>query len=205
MHAVFQIARQEWDIPLQENPVARVRKPRAPAGRERRLTTEEQAAIIEACADCRNDCLEPAVLLAIETGMRRGEILNIRWRDFDVDNGLLRIPETKTDTPRTIPLTEKAVAILAVRHKPKMKPDAELFPVAANAFKLAWQRCKRRAARHVASVADLRFHDLRHEAVSRFFELGLSVPEVAAISGHKDPRMLFRYTHLKAEEIVGKL
>jgi len=48
-------------------------------------------------------------------------------------------------------------------------------------------------------------YDLRHEAISRFFEKGLSVPEVALISGHKDVRMLFRYTHLKAEDIVGKL
>ena len=49
------------------------------------------------------------------------------------------------------------------------------------------------------------FHDLRHEAISRFFELALNIPEVAVISGHKDPRMLFRYTHLRAKEIVHKL
>ena len=54
-------------------------------------------------------------------------------------------------------------------------------------------------------MVDLRFHDLRHEAISRFFELGLNIPEVAVISGHKDPRMLFRYTHLRAEELVGRL
>ena len=53
-----------------------------------------------------------------------------------------------------------------------------------------------------ANVEDLRFHDLRREAISRFFEKGLSIPEVALISGHKDVRMLFRYTHLKAEDIV---
>jgi integrase len=73
-----------------------------------------------------------------------------------------------------------------------------LFP--ANAFRLAWDRLKRRAG-----VSGLRFHDLRHEAVSRFFEKGLNVPEVAMISGHRDPRMLFRYTHPKAEEVAAKL
>ena len=56
-----------------------------------------------------------------------------------------------------------------------------------------------------ACLSDLRFHDLRHEAISRFLELGLNIPEVAVISGHKDPRMLFRYTHLRAEELVGRL
>jgi integrase len=75
-----------------------------------------------------------------------------------------------------------------------------LFPVTANAFRLAWERLRRRAG-----IAGLRFHDLRHEAVSRFFEKGLSMPEVASISGHRDPRMLMRYTHPKAEIIAQKL
>ena len=69
-----------------------------------------------------------------------------------------------------------------------------------NAFRLAWGRMMRRC-----EIDDLRFHDLRHEAVSRFFERGLSIPEVALISGHRDPRMLFRYTHLKPEDVAAKL
>jgi len=54
-------------------------------------------------------------------------------------------------------------------------------------------------------LSELRFHDLRHEAISRFFELGLNIPEVAVISGHRDPRMLFRYTHLRAVDLVNRL
>jgi integrase len=72
--------------------------------------------------------------------------------------------------------------------------------ITGNAIRLAWERLKKKAG-----VTDLRFHDLRHEAISRFFEMGLSVPEVALISGHRDPRMLFRYTHLRAEEVGKKL
>ena len=75
-----------------------------------------------------------------------------------------------------------------------------IFPLSANAARLAWERLKARQ-----SIADLRFHDLRHEAISRFFERGLSIAEVALISGHKDPRMLFRYTHLSAEDVAKKL
>ncbi len=67
-------------------------------------------------------------------------------------------------------------------------------------MRVAWERLRRRAG-----ITDLHFHDLRHEAISKFFEKGLSVPEVALISGHRDYRMLFRYTHLRAEDIVGKL
>jgi integrase len=75
-----------------------------------------------------------------------------------------------------------------------------LFPLTANAVKLAWRRLARRT-----KLDDLHFHDLRHEAISRFFEKGLSVPEVALISGHRDVRMLFRYTHLKPEDVAAKL
>jgi integrase len=54
-------------------------------------------------------------------------------------------------------------------------------------------------------IEDLHFHDLRHEAISRFFEAGLTIPEVALISGHRDPRMLFRYTHLRAEDVGQRM
>jgi integrase len=72
--------------------------------------------------------------------------------------------------------------------------------MSANAVRLAWERLRKRAG-----IEDLHFHDLRHEAISRFFERGLSVAEVALISGHRDVRQLFRYTHLRAENLVGKL
>lgn len=203
LRTVFEVARQEWDIPLHANPVASVRKPKAASGRSRRLHADEFSALLAACADGRTEWLEPGIKLAIETGMRRGELLNIHRADLDLANGLLSIPETKTDIPRTIPLSKNAVVIL--RSLMDAATNDRLFPVSANAFRLAWERCKRRAAKDKPGIVDLRFHDLRHEAVSRFFELGLNVPEVAAISGHKDPRMLFRYTHLKPEDIVAKL
>jgi integrase len=75
-----------------------------------------------------------------------------------------------------------------------------LLPITENAAKMAWKRLVKRAG-----LLNLRFHDLRHEAVSRFFEKGLNLPEVALISGHRDPRMLFRYTHPRPEIIAAKL
>lgn len=205
LHAVFEVARREWDIPLQENPLAKVRKPKAAIGRERRLQPNELAALLGACTVGRSDWLEVGILFAIESGMRRGEILNVRTRDVDFERGLLNVPETKTDSPRVIPLTNAAKQLLKLRADACCDRDGKLFPTTANAFRLAWERCKRRAAKELPGLADLRFHDLRHEAVSRFFELGLNVPEVAAISGHKDPRMLFRYTHLRPEDIGAKI
>jgi integrase len=80
------------------------------------------------------------------------------------------------------------------------RKDEWVFPVTPNAVRLAWERLRRRAG-----LEDLRLHDLRHEAVSRFFDYGLTVPEVALISEHKDPRMLSRYTHLRPEKVAEKL
>ena len=80
------------------------------------------------------------------------------------------------------------------------KDTTSPFPITPNGCRLAWDRL-----RSSAGLADLRFHDFRHKDISRFFELGLNITEVAVISGHKDPRMLFRYTHLRAAELVDRL
>jgi integrase len=105
---------------------------------------------------------------------------------------------TKNGTSREVPLSTKAADVLRGQRARQDTPTP--FPVNANAFRLAWERLRKRA-----DLCDLRFHDLRHEAISRFFEMGLSIPEVAVISGHKDARMLFRYTHLRAEDLVNKI
>ena len=128
--------------------------------------------------------------------MRRGEILAIRAERIDFDKRTLLIPESKNGRARTIPLSIVAVELLSA-HAVK---DGRLFPISANAFRLAWERVKRRAG-----IDNLHFHDLRHEAISRLFEKGLSVPEVALISGHRDLRMLLRYTHPMSERILQKL
>jgi integrase len=120
----------------------------------------------------------------------------MRWDDVNVGAGTVLLRNTKNGHPRTVPLSARALAI--IRDMPRF--GDMVFGVSANAVRLAWERLKRRAR-----VSDLRFHDLRHEAISRFFEKGLNMPEVAAISGHRDPRMLMRYTHPKAEAIAIKL
>ena len=97
-----------------------------------------------------------------------------------------------------MPLSTKAAHVLAAQRQRNDTPS--LFPVTSNGFRLAWDRLRSRAG-----LSDLRFHNLRHEAISRFFELGLNIPEVAVISGHKDPSMLFRYTHLRAVDLVNRL
>lgn len=192
----LEIARKEWEAPLKENPVHNIQVPTDGKARERRLTTEELKSLLEAADECRNPYVKPVVQFALETGMRRGEILGQVWEKIDLKARTAAIHQTKNGHARTVPLSGAAVAILeAFEHRSGL-----IFPISANALRLSWERMKDRA-----KLRDLRFHDLRHEAVSRFFELGLSVPEVALISGHRDPRMLFRYTHPKPTEIAKKL
>jgi integrase len=136
------------------------------------------------------------IQLAVETGMRRSELLGMRWVDVDLEAHTVFLPNTKNGHHRTVALSPRAIEIM--RATPRV--DERMFPVSANALRLAWERLRRRAG-----VSGLRFHDLRHEAVSRFFEKGLNMPEVAAISGHRDPRMLMRYAHPKADSIAMKL
>jgi integrase len=177
------------------NPVQQIAVPEAQKPRERRLEDNESN-ILASAALASAWYLRPLIALAIETGMRRGELLSIRWKDVDQTARTIRILKTKNGHPRTIPLTPKAIEVLSSLER----KDERVFPVTPNAVRLAWERLRRRAG-----LEDLRLHDLRHEAVSRFFEYGLTVPEVALISGHRDPRMLSRYTHLRPEKVAENL
>lgn len=183
LRSIFEMARREWGHTALQNPIAGLRKPKAPEGRERRLKPGELQALTKACSAVNGSWLLHGFQLAIETGLRRGELLGIRWRDVSLDRAVLHVPFTKTDKARTIPLTDRAVAVLMERKAASYTDVEYAFPISANAFRLAWERCKRRAERAgCKGVLELRFHDLRHEAVSRFFEKGLNTAEVASIS-----------------------
>jgi integrase len=196
IHNLFEIARDEWGIPLRDNPLAKLNLNAPDDRRERRLRPGELDGLIKAARAGRNPLIEKIILFALETAMRRGEILNIRADDVDAERRTLLIPTTKNGHARTIPLTANALAIL----RDADRGTDKLFPISPNAFRLAWERLKRRA-----KIENLHFHDLRHEAISRFFEKGLSTPEVALISGHRDMRMLFRYAHASRERVLEKL
>jgi integrase len=193
------IARKNWGMPLPENPFAQIPKLKVADARTRRLNSGEWERLELACARSRNPCIRDLVEFALTTAMRRAEMLNARWSDVDFNKRTLLITTTKNGHPRTIPLSGRALAILQTRRS-GMAEDERIFPTTEDAVKMAWRRVMNRAR-----LPDFRFHDLRHEAISRFFEAGLSVPEVALLSGHRDPRMLFRYTHPRPEEVADKL
>lgn len=192
----LEVARKEWGTPILVNPVCQVAFPAPSKAREQRLEPEAAKRLAEALRTARAWYLKPLVALAIETGMRRGELLSLKWCNVDLVKRTARLEGTKNGHARTIALTPGAVEVLSLLPR----QNELLFAVKQNAVWLAWKRLRARA-----KVPELRFHDLRHEAISRFFEIGLNVPEVALISGHRDTRMLMRYTHLRPEDVAAKL
>ena len=194
-HAL-KVASAEWGMPMVSNPVAGISMPKPCRPRERRLKAGEYEALISTASESQSWFMAPLIVLAVETGMRLGEMLTMKWDDFDATHQTIKLRDTKNGFGRQVPLTQLAaetLGTLPVR-------GARIIPTNYDAVKSAWRRlCQR------VSIDGLRFHDLRHEATSRFFEMGLTVPEVAAITGHRTPTMLLRYAHADARKLQAKL
>lgn len=197
---LFRIAKKEWSIPV-KNFIAALEFRAKSREIERRIEPEEADLVRQTINTRTTLSAEIRQLLvdvfdfALETGMRRGEILAVKPEHYSSKRRTLNIPETKIGEHRTIGLSPKACSILNSRSR--LSP---CFPIAEEAFKTYWQRILRKTG-----IKNLRFHDTRHEALSSFFERGLTAPEVQLQAGHKDLRTTTRYSHAKIDSIVGKL
>ena len=207
---LFTIAIREWGLGLAYNPVLNIRRPSPGPGRNRRLSDEEQVRLLALVDKHSNPMLRWIVRIAIETGMRSSEIVGLKVSQVDLERRVVRLQDTKNTMPRTVPLSLAALEVVKQAVANPVRPkDTELIFFGEPGrdwirrpynFNSSWLSIK-----EAAGLKDLRFHDLRHEAVSRFVELGLSDQEVSAISGHRSMQMLKRYTHLRAEDLVDKL
>lgn len=180
--------------------------------RERRLTADEEARLIDALSRARNPQVLPFVLLLIATGCRRNELLQARWSDYDPDRGTLRRPRKMHAAPVTIPLSDYAIRLIESLRDPPAPthrrqdndrpPDQTLlFPLLSpDKLRSAWNQAVRRAG-----LADLRLHDLRHEAISRLFEAGFNIKEAQLVSGHRTVQSLLRYVNPQPEALREKL
>ncbi|WP_426315328.1 tyrosine-type recombinase/integrase [Methylobacterium fujisawaense] len=192
------IAQTDWGLNIPINAFKLVRKPKFRNGRERRITDEEWIRLVEADSLRGKRSFIHIVEFAIETALRKGELLRVRWADLDLKQSTLHIGQTKNGYPRTIPLTPRALEILKnVNFK---LDNPHVFDVKYGTLSSWWTELIQ-----CAGVRNCRWHDLRHEGISRHFERGLSIPEVALISGHRDYQMLRRYTHIKPENVAAKL
>lgn len=183
---LFTVARKEWGMDSLVNPVALIRRPKRPPARTRRLLPGEEARLLDAAPPA----LRRAIIVAIETAMRQSEIAGLRATDIDLTTRVVRLHDTKNGESRLVPLSSRAVD--ALRDGP--------IGLTANSLSHAFaDLCK------AIGIKGLRFHDLRREATSRLFERGLSLPEVASITGHRVWAMLATYTALKPEDLAAKL
>ncbi|KUM04284.1 site-specific integrase [Chromobacterium subtsugae] len=193
----FDIARIEWGL-CDSNPVSNVRKPKIPPGRDRRMTPREERLILRYAHAHSNPELYSIIVIALQTAMRQGEILGMRWEYINLKTRVVHLPETKNGSKRDVPLSLKARDALI---RLGVKSKGKVFSYSAAGLKSTW-----RLMNQTLDIKDLHFHDARHEAISRLFELNsLDMMEISAISGHKSLSMLKRYTHLKAHKLVRKL
>jgi integrase len=207
---LYSVAIKEWGLGLAYNPVSSIRRPAPGAGRNRRLSADEETKLLVAVDGHSNPMLRWIVRIALETGMRSSEITTLRRGQVDLQRRIVRLLETKNTSSRTVPLSKSATALFREALEHPVRPiDTDLIFFGEPGkdrqrrpynFNKVWLGIKKSVG-----CSDFRFHDLRHEAVSRFVEAGLSDQEVSAISGHKSMQMLKRYTHLRAEDLVEKL
>lgn len=196
--SIINHARREWGINT-SNPVLSVRKPTQPQGRSRVLSYDEERMLLQACEPKanRNIYTRPFIILALETAMRRGEILNLRWENIDYSKRTAFLKLTKNGESRTVPLSTRAIDTLQALPR---SIDGRVLPINFAALETNFKRARERAR-----LENLRIHDLRHTAITRLADKLPNLIELSAVSGHKSLAMLKRYYHTNAENLAKKL
>jgi integrase len=196
--SIINHARREWNINI-ANPVLLVKKPPSPQGRNRVLSHQEEVQLLHACEPKANRSIytRPFVILALETAMRRGEILSLRWENIDYSKRTAFLRLTKNGDSRTVPLSTRAIETLQALPR---SIDGRVLPINFPALETNFKRARERA-----KLENLRIHDLRHTAVTRLAERLPNLIELSAVSGHRSLAMLKRYYHPRAEDIARKL
>ena len=203
---LYQIAINEWGLKL-NNPISGIKRMPEPQGRMKRLSKEAEVTLLCYCIRLKLSYLADMIIVALETGMRCGEILSMRWEDVDFINRRVLLRHTKNGDSRQVPLTSRAKEVF---EKLTSQNTSDLvFPHCRWAIRRHFIRVVKESAKtHKGAqnpFTDLRFHDLRHEALSRLSDKGLNVIELAHISGHKTLAMLRRYTHPCHKTLLSKL
>lgn len=207
MSGIFRHAIKEWSAPLRENPVHLVSRPAgADKARSRRFTQKEIEAILKqnGWAEDRRpeigrDYVGWAVLIAVETAMRLGELTSMRVRDFDADGRAVHLELTKNGDSRSVPLSSKALKWISFLATDR-EPDEKIIPLTSESLGVYF-----RQVRNDAGLQDLHFHDTRHEAATRLSKKFANVLELSAVTGHRSLQSLRRYYNPSAAELAAKL
>ena len=197
----FTIAVNEWGW-LENSPTRKVTKPKEPRGRVRFLSDDERVRLLEACKKSSSEYLYTIVVLALSTGMRRGEIIGLTWGNVDTEKGKIILHETKNGERRVVPIAGLALQLLKEHEKVRRIDTLLLFPGKGSIYpfdvRSSWER-----ALKLVGVQDFKFHDLRHSAASYLVMNGASLSEIAEVLGHKTLAMVKRYAHLSEAHTAG--
>jgi len=204
---LFQMLEGDWDLQI-PNPTKGIKRMPAKQGRTKRVNMKMEKQLLASCSDLSIPLLSLIIQFAIQTGMRRGELMGLKWNDIDLPNRRAYLHTTKNGDPRQVPLTQNALAILQSIRRDDL--EDRVFPMSMNVLRSQYERARAYSEvkwneSGINPFNGLRFHDLRHEALSRLSDCGLNVIELSHISGHKTLGMLKRYTHPSHDAILAKL
>lgn len=199
----FTVAVMEWGW-LEDSPIRKVVKPREPRGRVRFLDDDERERLLQECQKSLNPYLYTIVVLALSTGMRQAEILNLTWADIDLNKERIILLETKNGEIRQVSISGHALELIKSLdlnrklHTTLLFPGK--FPKQHVQIRSAWETAVRKAR-----IENLRFHDLRHSCASYLAMNGASLAEIAEVLGHKTLAMVKRYAHISETHTAGVL
>lgn len=200
LRSVLESARRDWGM-LQANPIADVRRPPAPPARKRLMSDDEKTRILEALGwaghvGTLQHQVAVAMLLALETAMRAGEILGLDWSRVSLERRYVALPQTKNGDQREVPLSTAAVGLLGLMPGNKTGPVFTLTSASLDAlFRKARTRC---------GIAGLHFHDTRANAITRLAGR-LDIHDLARVIGHRDLKSLLVYYRKSATDIAHQL
>ena len=204
---LFTVASKEWGW-VTDNPLRLISKPREAKGRVRFLDEQERQTLLKACEGSKNQYLYMIVILALSSGMRLGEILNLTWDKVDIQKGRVILEETKNGERRQVPLAGKALDLITQHQAKRVICSKFLFPDTKTYKKPIDIRSAWNAALKRSGIKDFRFHDLRHCCASYLAMNGCTIVEIAGVLGHKTLQMAKRYSHLSdshLSEVVAKM
>lgn len=201
----FSMAVKEWGW-LEDSPIRKVNKPKESKGRVRYLNDQERSTLLEVCRQHKNPFLYPIVVLALSTGMRQGEIMQLKWQDVDLNRNRITLHKTKNGDRRVVPLVGLAKELLSGLKLPNCLGEHLIFSSeirgrrrlneSNDTTKPLYIRTAWESAIKAAGIKDFRFHDLRHSAASYLAMNGATITEIGEVLGHKTLQMVKRYSHL---------
>lgn len=192
LRRMFNVAIKEWEW-FKDNPVSRLSFAVGNKNaRDRWLTPEEEKTLLRHATN--PDWLRPLLITALHTGMRRGEILSLKWEDIDFPRKMFRVERSKNGEKRGVPMS--GVLTETLRAIKVRKIAGRVFPISERSLRVAFE-----SAVEKAEIEDFHFHDLRHTFATRLVQNGVDLYKVKELLGHKSLAMTMRYSHHYPESL----